>query len=80
MFNDADIQMAHFSAEARALSALRRRGICTHGSVVGLPDSGEIFYPEQVGLVGAQVRCTSGCGALFESRDEWVEALLDLLG
>ena len=32
---DADLEMAEFEAEGRRISALHKRGICTHGSGLG---------------------------------------------
>ena len=32
---DADIEMAAFEAEGRRISALHKRGICTHGAGLG---------------------------------------------
>lgn len=47
---------------------------CRHTSWVGLPESGEIIYPEQEGLTGTQVRCTDGCNQVFESTDDILRA------
>lgn len=76
---DADIEMAMYAREARALDAARARGECAHSSAVGLPDSGKIFYPEQEGLRPGQVRCTEGCGTVFESDAEWDRARMEVL-
>jgi hypothetical protein len=43
---------------------------CSHDSWVGLPESGEIFYPEQEGLRQGELRCTAGCGRTFASEEE----------
>lgn len=71
---DADIEMAAYAREARALDAARARGVCTHSSAVGVSASGRIFYPEQEGLTGSQVRCTDGCGRVFADMDEITSA------
>jgi hypothetical protein len=44
-FQDADIEQAHYEAEARESARLRREGICTHGS--GLC-RGHIYSNEQI--------------------------------
>jgi len=76
---DADIEMAEYAREARALDAARARGECPHSSAVGLPDSGKIFYPEQEGLLPGQVRCTDGCGTVFASDADWDRARVEVL-
>jgi hypothetical protein len=56
---------------------LRQTGVCTHRSNVGRSASGEIYYPEQVGLRAGQVACTEhtgGCDEVFESREQWHRA------
>lgn len=75
IYQDADIEMAMYAREARAMEAARARGVCQHQSSVGLPDSGKIFYPEQRLLKRGQVACTEGCGTIFDSEDEWVRAM-----
>ena len=75
-FQDADIEQAEFEAEGRRLAALKRRGVCTHGSAVGF--SGTVTYPEQEGLKVGQMRCTDGCGRVFESDEAWMEAVRSL--
>jgi hypothetical protein len=77
VIQDADIEMAHAIARDKYLAALERRGICVHGSVVGVSASGEIFYPEQVGLVGDQQRCRD-CGVVFESFEDWCDTTRNL--
>lgn len=71
VIQDDDILMAEFAEEARRLQYLEKQGICVHGSAVGLPDNGMIYYPEQVGLKRGQVRCTAGCGQVFDSEEDW---------
>lgn len=74
---EADLQQAEWEREGRRLEALRAQGVCTHGSWVGFainPDTGQVYYPEQEGLVGDQVRCTAGCGQVFASNEEIHEA------
>jgi hypothetical protein len=57
------------------IAAARKRGICTHQSAVGyLPTP---VYPEQEGLKPGQLRCTEGCGRVFDSDEEWYDALHD---
>jgi hypothetical protein len=75
-YSDADIEQAEMEAEGRRLAALRRQGICTHGSVVGYHDPP--IYPEQEGLKPGQERCTAGCGRVFDSDDDWIAAIRDL--
>lgn len=78
VYRDADLEQAQWTAEANRLHALRNQGVCTHSSSVSLPDSGEIFYPEQEGLKPGEVACTEhtgGCTAVFPSQDAWFEAM-----
>ena len=70
VIQDADIEMAHAIARGNYLARLERKGICTHSSAVGVSSTGEIFYPEQIGLVGEQERCRD-CGIVFEDKEEW---------
>jgi hypothetical protein len=70
VIQDADIEMAHAIARGNYLARLERNGICTHSSTVGVSSTGEIFYPEQIGLVGEQERCRD-CGLVFEDEEEW---------
>lgn len=67
---EADILQAQYEQESRELEALRRRGICTHQSWVGLPADGTIYYESQKGLKAGQVRCTDGCGQVFDSEED----------
>ena len=72
-FQDADFEMAEMEAVGNQLARQRRRGICTHGHMVGFkinPDTGKVFYPEQEGLVEGQSRCMD-CKQVFQSDDEW---------
>lgn len=48
---------------------------CRHSSRVGLPESGEIFYPEQENLRPGQVACTDGCGQVFDSEADLYRSL-----
>lgn len=75
VIQDADIEQAEFEAEGRAFAAAKRAGRCTHSSTVGFV--GTIHYPEQVGLKPGQQRCTEGCGQVFDSDDEWAEAMME---
>lgn len=71
-FQDADFEQRELEELGNRMARLKKRGICVHGSWVGHkidPATGKEFYPEQVGLSGAQVRCTDGCGQVFESDD-----------
>lgn len=77
VIQEADIELAEMTMRGNYLARLKRMGICTHESVVGVSDSGKIFYPEQVGLTGEQVKCW-GCGIVFESPRDWVEAMAAL--
>ncbi|SEU46760.1 hypothetical protein [Nonomuraea wenchangensis] len=72
---NADLEQAQMEREGNRLAALRRRGICTHGSVVGYV--GKVIYPEQEGLQPGQSRCTEGtggCKRIFNSDAEWYAA------
>jgi hypothetical protein len=72
-FQDADFEMRELEEEAAHIHALNKAGICTHNSWVGLPASGEVFYPAQEGLKPGQVRCTDLCKALFDTEDELLD-------
>lgn len=71
IYQDADIEQAQWGEQGRAVDAAQAAGRCCHLSAVGVSASGEIFYPEQEGLVRGQLRCTEGCGATFESDEDW---------
>lgn len=77
VIQDADIEMAEMISRSNYLARLERSGICVHEGVVGVSASGEIFYPEQVGLTGEQVKCWD-CGRVFESSRDWSEACASL--
>ena len=80
-FRDADIEMAEAARYADRIEALRKRGVCGHGSAVAGLASGEVFYPEQEGLKPGQVACTEhtgGCVAVFDSDDAWDAARMAL--
>lgn len=74
---EADIWVAHAIARGNYLERLSKRGVCIHDGVVGVSDSGEIFYPEQVGLVGDQVKCWD-CGVVFDDQSDWVQTCENL--
>lgn len=81
VYRDADIEQANYTIEANRLQRLREQGVCIHSSSVGLPDSGEIFYPEQKNLKPGEVACTEhtgDCNAVFASREEWHRAHMAL--
>ena len=75
VYQDADIEMMEMQQEAAQMERMRRQGVCTHQSAVGRSRTGEIFYPEQEGLVGDQHACTDGCGRVFESMEDWSDAI-----
>ena len=74
IYQDADIEQWEMEREGNRLAALKRQGICTHGSAVGLGGDGKAHYPEAEGLLPGQVRCTEGCGQVFETREAWDDA------
>jgi hypothetical protein len=61
--NDADIEMAQLEAAGNRIWALKQAGICTHTSANG-------FGP---------VRCTSGCGTVWATDEEWLDAMSDAI-
>ena len=72
---DADIEMAELEAMGNAIHSQRQRGVCCHQSAVGwIP---EPCYPEQVGLKPGQLRCTDGCRQVFNSDDDWFDAMAE---
>lgn len=77
VIQEADIFVAEATARGNYLARLSDRGICIHDGVVGVSATGEIFYPEQVGLVGDQCKCWD-CGRVFENAREWLDAVRDL--
>ena len=77
VIQEADIWMAEQVARGNYLARLERMGVCVHDGVVGKSATGEIFYPEQVGLVGDQCKCWD-CGQVFENEEEWIEAVRSL--
>jgi hypothetical protein len=70
---EADAEQAELEAAGVAIARARARGVCTHGSVVGYRNPP--FYPEQEGLQPGQLRCTDGCGAVFDSDEAWSLAM-----
>lgn len=74
IIQDADIEQAEFERMGARLAALKRQGVCTHGSVVGMGDDGIAHYPEARGLKPGQLRCTD-CGRVFDDHNAWLDAL-----
>lgn len=72
-FQDADLEQAEAERTGDRIAALREAGICTHGWIVGRPESGEIFYPEQEYLTRPEVLCKD-CGAVFPNEEAWDQA------
>lgn len=77
VIQDVDVWVAGEIARGNYLRRLSDSGVCIHDGVVGLSQNGEIYYPEQVGLVGEQCKCWD-CGTVFESLDDWSEACRNL--
>lgn len=75
IYQDADIETWELENEARHLDALRRSGVCTHDSTVGLGSDGKAHYPEAEGLKPGERRCTAGCGEVFASDEDYEDAL-----
>lgn len=79
VYQDADVLQAEYEAESAAFVAAAKVA-CQHSSSVTVSASGEIFYPEQVGLVRGQHRCTGdrmesaafprGCGMVWTERSD----------
>ena len=72
VIQDADIEQFEMEQIGRSIAQARKAGHCTHQSVVGYRQP--IFYPEQEGLKPGQMRCTEGCGRVFEDDDDWYYA------
>ena len=70
VIQDADLELAELHRIGRRVQRLREQGICCHSSSVGVSATGEIFYPEQVGLKAGQQRCTDICKRTFDSVEE----------
>jgi hypothetical protein len=73
VYQDADILQAQYEAEGNRLAALQRKGICTHGHVIGKSRPNQEYYYEQLFMAVGEVTCT-GCGYVFASDDEWDDA------
>lgn len=72
--NLAVLPASFFQREARR-EALRADGVCAHGTVVTLPESGTALCPEQEGLKPGEVACTErtgGCAVVFATALDWV--------
>jgi hypothetical protein len=70
---DADIEQYEMEQVGNAIYRAEQRGICTHGSAVGyLPDP---VYPEQEELKPGELKCTKGCGRVFENDAAWYDAM-----
>lgn len=69
VIQDADIEMAELAEIGARIGRLEAAGVCTHESWVGRSATGEIHYPEQIGLSGDQVRCTRKCKQVFANDD-----------
>lgn len=65
---DADIEQAEFGALGRRVTALRRKGICTHGWVQGQPGRS----------MTGPIKCLD-CGQEFLTADDWHDARHQLL-
>lgn len=70
--NDTDLEMAALEGAARHETALRKRGVCTHGSLQG---AHPVFAPE---LRGAQIKCRD-CGRVFADLEDCLEERNELL-
>ncbi len=70
---EADMLQAEMDRHGNAIARARAAGRCTHGSAVRYLNPP--VYPEQEGLQPGQSRCTEGCGRVFESDQEWQEAM-----
>jgi hypothetical protein len=76
---DADLELAAMRRQAQQLEKARAAGHCPHYATVGVSASGKVYYPEQEGLSGEQVRCFD-CGEVFASDADLMEATEALLG
>lgn len=73
-YQEADILEAEMFEVAATLFRAEKAGQCTHQSAVGYIPPPAVFTA-QVGLKPGQVRCTSGCGQVFNSDDDWMAAI-----
>lgn len=67
--DDADIEQAAWEALGARIHALQQDGVCIHGSAIGAGGDPD--------LIGGQLRCTDGCGRVFGSEEEWLDALAE---
>ena len=75
---EADFEQAEMEAAGNAIYAARKAGKCCHTSTVGYINPP--VYPEQEGLKPGQSRCTEGCGEVFESDQDWYDAMDEAVG
>jgi hypothetical protein len=66
---DADLLLAGMNALGDAIHAARARGVCCHQSAQG-HQAGQAD-----GLRPGQVRCTDGCGRVFDGDEAWWAAM-----
>lgn len=72
-FQDADVETWEMNQVGAAMLQAQKAGRCCHNSAVGyIPKP---VFPEQEGLKPGQLRCTDGCGILFESDEDWINAM-----
>lgn len=74
---DARIEQAEMEQMGHMVDAALAAGRCIHGSAVGYLSPP--VYPAQEGLKAGQLRCTSGCGTVFDSDEDWYAAMDDAL-
>jgi hypothetical protein len=79
IYQDADIEQMEMEQLGNRIARLKEQGVCTHGSGVTRSKTGEVFSPEQEGLVGEQSACTEGCGKVFDTFEDQMAAHRDVI-
>lgn len=74
---DADLEQSQLQAAGDRIHAVRRSGRCAHQSSVAYRNPP--VYDTQRGLRPGQSRCTDGCGRVFDSDQDWHDAMDDAL-
>lgn len=73
IYQDADIEQREFEEAGRLIAHARQLGRCTHQSTVGYRE--RPLFRGQEGLEPGQFRCADGCDRVFNSNDEWADAV-----
>lgn len=70
---NADAEQAAMERVGDLIWSKRKQGKCMHQSSVAYRS--EPYYPEQLGLLPGQSRCTEGCLKVFDCDQDWYDAM-----